>query len=57
MENCIFRAVNLCSLVMNPIQNEEGSGGGDKKAPPYQFFPCNFYERRGQPLKLSDFYF
>ena len=28
---------------VNPIQN---GGGGYKKSPPYQFFPCNFYKRR-----------
>ena len=27
---------------VNPIQD----GGGGQKAPPYQFFPCNFYKRR-----------
>ena len=24
---------------------------------PYQFFPCDFYKRRNQPQKLSDFQF
>ena len=35
---------------LNPIQD-----GGGAKRPPYQFFSCNFYKRRGWPPKLSDF--
>ena len=31
--------------------------GGGAKMPPYQFFPCNFYKRRNQPSKLSNFQF
>ena len=45
---------------LNPIQDEgmERRGGGEGTAkPPYQFFSCNFYKRRNQPLKLSDFQF
>ena len=30
----------LALYVFNPIQD-----GGGKKAPSYQFFPCNFYKR------------
>ena len=32
-------------------------GWGGKKAPPYQFFPCNFYKCRNMLPKLSDFQF
>ena len=30
---------------------------GGEKRPPYHFFPFNFYKRRNQFLKLSDFQF
>ena len=29
--------------------------GGGQKAPPYQFFPCNFYKSKNLPPKLPDF--
>ena len=46
------RTVERCSF-FNPIQKR----GGGKKAPPNQFFPCNFYIRRIRPPKLSGFQF
>ena len=42
--------VSVIKYPLNPIQD-----GGGKNAPPYQFFPCNFYKRKNWPLKLSDF--
>ena len=30
---------------LNPIQDGGEGGEGNKKAPLYQFFPCNFYKR------------
>ena len=46
---------NLLSFVIcvNPIHD----GEEQKKTNPLQFFPCNFYRRRNQPPKLSDFQF
>ena len=34
-----------------------GGGGGAKRPPNYKFFPCNFYKRKTQPPKISDFQF
>ena len=34
--------VDKCKTGLNPIQ--DGGGAGGKKAPLYQFFPCNFYK-------------
>ena len=35
-----WKQKNLNNSSVNPIQ--DGRGGGGKKAPLYQFFPCNF---------------
>ena len=36
-----WKQKNLNNSSVNPIQDGRGGGGG-KKAPLYQFFPCNF---------------
>ena len=47
----INRALGFVPLTLFRIR------GGWGKKDPYQFFYCNFYKRRNQPAKLSEFSF
>ena len=50
--------VKLPHRNINPIQDgEEGQKYPPPSSPPYQFSPCNFYKRKTQPTKVSDFQF
>ena len=54
--NTMVAAVSVEDLgsLRNEIQ-DGGMGGGWAKRASYQFFPCNFYNRRNSPQKLSEF--
>ena len=50
-----FSSISICKFC--PLTLFRMGVEGEAKRPSYQFFPCNIYKRRNQPLKLSRFKF